>query len=100
MRSDRDFTKGYKTCLMASEPAARELAANTLHALARTELCLTALNAILPNTPITVVPSLMLGYPALVAPDTHGTETRYILASLRHLCSQESITAKCWKLPI
>jgi hypothetical protein len=67
MRSDRQFTKGYREAIAAVDPSTRAaFAADEVRTFAQTELCLAYLHRFLPTDPVNTVPFLMMGYPKLL----------------------------------
>ncbi|KAF0225747.1 MAG: hypothetical protein FD176_194 [Rhodospirillaceae bacterium] len=88
MRTDNDFIDQYKDLLKAVDPSAARLSKEDLRSLGMTELCLAAVAEFLPDQDIAAVPSLMLGYPALVPGAANNPDLEKALSSLRHLCGR------------
>ncbi len=88
MRSDNLFLERYKASLLAVEPAAAKFSKEDLRMLALTELSLHLLSTRIPGQDTSAVPSLMLGYPALVPGAIEDPEFGKALSNLRHLCGR------------
>ena len=88
MRTDRTFLRLHRAAVIAADPAAEDISANTLRTVGLVDLCLHFLVTRMPGESTDAIPVALLGYPEVLdrLDDREGAIRE--LASLRHLCSR------------
>lgn len=87
MRSLDTYLDLYVEALARIDPEVRYQDRSDLRLLGQTELCLAFLHLHIKSEPVRSIPSLMMGYPALL-PDTADTGAGQALFTLRHLTAR------------